>query len=769
MLLNNIFSIYRKTRFNLTETKAKKIEFKPALYKFALLTVYNIDNELDEFKSTVKQLLRNSFTVIINTPKFPNNPIIKEEVIYLITEPRYMGALCFKDYSKFSFVCGVGKDGKVEARRTSSMRNIPFMENTLTPQYIKTIDIKKNLNNKILFDTNHEASGRGLGDILMSTAIIKKIKKENPQSKLIYTTRPAAEPILRNNPYIDELKAEEYIRNDFIDKLDNYDKHYFLGKMTEDYSVERNRQPRIDSMAELFNIELEDKKPELFLTEKELENEKKFISKDKLNIIVCNESISHRRKLERNLFLKLLDNLKKYNYNIIVVGIKKEYYPEWICNLTGKTNLRELFSIIALSDLVITMDNFVSHIAAAFDKKEIILYTTIPAEWRCIYYPKAIPIQSKAKCSPCWNCMKNPEIKCDEKCIEMFDILEIEKKISDIKNKNKFQIGELFKFFIPKIKEIKSNTKKAILVKMTSGELGDKLVAVGLVSELKRKYPDYKIDAYIYSNRYNSKDGYVRLFDDCTDECFIDLEEINESKYEKVFEISAFGIHDSELWTTENKYIQLSRYQRWAKQLGFTFIGEVNANYIVKEEDWNNKKDMIQFKSRKRPLIGIAPLTSNVAKNWSAGIQPQQKKWQQVIDYLNDQNCDVITLHYKPLEYKNCFNIGNLSPRELGYVVSKLNLLIGCEAGITHFAGILKIPMIVLVGASSPLVLRHYNNVRILHKGNCYSCNRFISLQFANCECGKIEDNPNSECLTQVTVDDVINEIKQFRKDKKLW
>ena len=100
---------------------------------------------------------------------------------------------------------------------------------------------------------------------------------------------------------------------------------------------------------------------------------------------------------------------------------------------------------------------------------------------------------------------------------------------------------------------------------------------------------------------------------------------------------------------------------------------------------------------------------------------------------------------------------------ELGYIISKLDLLIGCEAGVTHFAGILNVPMIVLVGSSSPLVLRHYKDVRIVRKGSCHSCNRFIIPNLRDCRCGSLDDNPHSECLTKVTVEDLIEEIKIFK------
>jgi len=769
MKLLKIQSVFSKIRLNFQEQKLKILPIHSGEYSFVLIYAYKIDPE--KYQRVIKPLLQQGFFVIFASPQQPPNSIVNNRLIYVKVSSRFMGITTFtpNTFRKFSAVSGLDSQGHIEATRVNMKWNIGLVDcdNLKIKKKLIKIDNPEMTNYKILFDTNYEASGRGFGDILMSTAILKQIRKNNPNAHITYSTRPEAKIIFENNPNVDELITVTYDKQKFEKTLDEYEKHFFLGKMTEDYTIERNRQPRIDSMAQLFDLTLESKTPELFLTQEELSNGEKFIDKEKFNIVFCMEAVGARRRIKRNLLIKILQKIKKYDYNIIVVGKDKINLPREINNLTGKTSLKELFSIIALSNLVVTADNFVSHIAAAFDKKEIILYTTIPAKWRCKYYDNATPIQSSAVCSPCWNCYKFDNKKCigGEQCSDKFDANEIAEKIQKSKSTKIVQIDKMFDS-TPTKKVNSSPNKKAILVKMPSGELGDKLVVLGLMNELQKKYKDYRLDIYIQSGRYNSKDGYASLFIDGVDNCFTKLKDIKYSIYDRVFEISPFGIHDAELDSVVKKEIQLSRYQRWAKQLDFTFMGEVNAKYIVRESDWQNRSDIPKFKSSNRPIIGITPLTSNVAKNWSADDAIQFNKWQRVINYLYDKGCNVITLHHSPLKYENCSNFGNLSPRELGYLVSKLDLIIGCEAGTTHFAGILKIPMIVLVGSSSPIVLRHYNNVRILHRGNCYSCNRFISLDFDKCECGSVKQNPNSECLNLVSISDVTNEIKDFKGDE---
>jgi GT2 family glycosyltransferase len=302
---------------------------------------------------------------------------------------------------------------------------------------------------------------------------------------------------------------------------------------------------------------------------------------------------------------------------------------------------------------------------------------------------------------------------------------------------------------------------KRILVKMLSGELGDKLVVLGLVCEIKKRNPDCSIDIFLFSERYNTPTGYSSLFRGVVSNIFLKEKEFNEKLYHKVYTLSAAGIHQEEVDCSKNKEVQISRYQRWANKCELNFKGGVSNFYKVEENDGVLIRE--QLSKLKRPLIGISPFTSNPTKDWeSYGESNEFSKWQKLINkiYLAGGTC--ILLHYKRLSYKNCAMF-DMSLRELGYIISHLDLLIGTESGNTHFAGILEIPMMVFIGASSPLVLRHYNNVRILHKGECIDCNRFISPEIVGDVCGKAKDNQYSKCLTSITPKEVYDELCRFK------
>lgn len=501
--LVKVFSTYRKTRFDLTEVKTKKINFPSGNYRFALIECYRIE-DYDSYISDLNNIINKDFYIIFITPKLPNKPLIHKNIIYVITPPKYMGILTFTNntFSKFSFVLGLDEGGKIEAERVSRKYLIEQIDTTKTLPCGKLCSIVSNEEDKlnILFDTNYEASGRGLGDILMTTPIIKQIKKEYPNAHLTYSTRSEGREILKNNPYIDAINTDLYNETEFEKTLVNYDKHFFLGKMTEDYTIKRNQQPRIDSIAEMFDINLESKTPELYLTEEELLSVNKYINPNKINILFCIEAMEKKRNWREDYLQDLVNRFDKDKYNLILVGKNKIEITNAL-NLTGKTTIRELFAIVSKADLVVTMDNFVSHIAAAFDIKEIIMYTTIPAEWRCSYYKNTIPIQSPTKCSPCWNKYKNKNRMCinNGKCIDNLTPDLLEKYIRKNASKKKREVSD---FFYPldikdveeakDIKTISLGNSKVICISLWR-RLGDCLFGIPTIKQLRKTYKNYKI------------------------------------------------------------------------------------------------------------------------------------------------------------------------------------------------------------------------------------------------------------------------------------
>ena len=717
-------------------------------------------------------MLAKNVSIVYVCTQLPTNAIKHDHIVYIETGQRWFTHLLFKHPQEIKAVFYNNiTSAKVKAKLFASQygAELPVINSSKDLPVLKKISKSLEQDKIFLIETRD-----GIGDVLMSLPTAETLHSQG--WKVQYLVEPANVSVLDNLDFIDKVYSTDsqvpfHLIKSYIS---------LSGKLST-YGLSWNQQHRIYSVAHLCGIRKEDlisTIPTIVLTESEKKYAKELLKDYDKTVGICWQAASSHRSWFRDYVQQLIDLLNTKGVGgskvtPIVVGKEKFSFKE-CTDLAGITSLRQLFAIINELDYVVTVDTGILHIAGALSKPTIALMGYIPAEWRCSTYKKCYPLIPNKSQVPCYPCVDGQWVApkdrmCQKSASYCLRTSHPQKVIEALTQTSKGVFG-------PKIdkKSIKKRVE-SVLVVMPDGELGDKLVALGVISEWRRINPHYKtVDVCLGSERFNTSDGYVRLFRDCADHCFTSLIEASKNRYDRIFNISATGIHDAELLSAKNKELQLSRYQRWSANLGFTFKGLVRADYKVHVKDAkglqerrdffidNRKKDF--FTITKLPTIGICPFTSNKTKNWEQlnTSLSNSPKWQEVVSYLS-KKCLVTSVHYTPLNYDNCLNLGNLNPNELGYIISKLDLLIGCEAGVTHFAGILNVPMIVLVGSSSPLVLRHYKDVRIVRKGSCHSCNRFIIPTLRDCRCGSLDDNPHSECLTKVTVEDLIEEIKIFK------
>ena len=173
MYLTKIQSVYSQIRNNFQEQQLKKLPILTGEYSFVLIYAYTIDSE--KYQELISSLLtKNLFAIFVST-KLPKYTIKNKNLIHVLVSPRYMGMTTFtrESFNKISMVMGLDLPGNVEAARVSMHFNIPLVlidRISAKRKLIKIKNLESNFN--ILFDTNYQASRRGLGDIFISTAII---------------------------------------------------------------------------------------------------------------------------------------------------------------------------------------------------------------------------------------------------------------------------------------------------------------------------------------------------------------------------------------------------------------------------------------------------------------------------------------------------------------------------------------------------------------------------------------------------------------------
>ena len=256
-----------------------------------------------------------------------------------------------------------------------------------------------------------------IGDIVLSTPLIKKIKDTYPDSDITYVTTPSGEAILKNNPHLNNIivydkrgehkgisgvwqlgkrlryenfnmviTPHRYLRSSILSWLSRspirkgYDIASGSCLFTEKIKYDRTKH-EVEKL--LSFVASENKKRyeiELYPGEKEeMKGDnlwKENLLEDKKVVVLAPGSKWFTKQWPVEYFNKLAESLKKLsNVRLIVVGGKEEVNlpieKENIIDMRGKTSLLELADILSRADVVVTNDSSPIHIASAFKKPRI--------------------------------------------------------------------------------------------------------------------------------------------------------------------------------------------------------------------------------------------------------------------------------------------------------------------------------------------------------------------------------------------------------------
>ena len=256
-----------------------------------------------------------------------------------------------------------------------------------------------------------------IGDIVLSTPLIKKIKDTYPDSDITYVTTPSGEAILKNNPHLNNIivydkrgehkgisgvwqlgkrlryenfnmviTPHRYLRSSILSWLSRspirkgYDIASGSFLFTEKIKYDRTKH-EVEKL--LSFVAPENKKRyeiELYPGEKEkMKGDnlwKENLLEDKKVVVLAPGSKWFTKQWPVEYFNKLAKSLKKLsNVRLIVVGGKDEINlpieKENIIDMRGKTSLLELADILSRADVVVTNDSSPIHIASAFKKPRI--------------------------------------------------------------------------------------------------------------------------------------------------------------------------------------------------------------------------------------------------------------------------------------------------------------------------------------------------------------------------------------------------------------
>lgn len=276
-----------------------------------------------------------------------------------------------------------------------------------------------------------------LGDVLLTTGIIGKLKQELPEASVDFLTYQQFSPLLESNPNITNLLTikrntsllqllkfyfqlpkydlildlHDSIRSNLLrlfngnyiqyDKKSKERRNFIKDKVPNtalnDHITERYYKPIQNFLGLKQPTSLEQLRPELFLTQE---------SETQVNLpdnFICIHPYASQKNKEWPYFKELCQELVQQKRTPVIIGQGDFPKVDGTIDLSNKTSLQETFQIIKRSAGLISTDSGPVHIGTALNKKIIGIFG--PTSKELGFFPKfenCISIENtNIKCRPC--------------------------------------------------------------------------------------------------------------------------------------------------------------------------------------------------------------------------------------------------------------------------------------------------------------------------------------------------------------------------------
>lgn len=286
-----------------------------------------------------------------------------------------------------------------------------------------------------------------LGDLILTTPLIESIKKIYPKSYLAVISKPFGRDVLKDNPFVDELiifdkkkdstfnlikkikgkfdiaisphrshRASYILFLSRIKKRIGFDKAGFSFLYTDlvihrfDGTHEIDRNLKLLEKLPDYDKSKIVKEPKLFLN-KEDNLFERFDLENKKYIVVAPGSKWATKRWIPEGFAAVIDYIFKIGYKPVLIGGMEdidiadkiiEIATTKPLNLVGKTSLRETFSIIKHSLLLVSNDSAPVHMAVSFNVPVIDIYGPTVKDFGFYPYKNGVVVEvERLKCRPC--------------------------------------------------------------------------------------------------------------------------------------------------------------------------------------------------------------------------------------------------------------------------------------------------------------------------------------------------------------------------------
>lgn len=253
--------------------------------------------------------------------------------------------------------------------------------------------------------------GGEMGDVLMTTPTLRKLKECYPGMRISYITRiPQA---LRGNRNVDSIVRWQSTISSTA-AIINADR-------VIDYRgvIEKEHRPAVPLLAEMAGVTLDQGTPEFHIPQKDLEWAKSMVNPTAGRILAIQGSANSATRSWPIAHVKDLARIMSKNGWKVVLLDNTRINMEsanGVADLSGQTTFMQAAAVVSLADMLVGPDSSFIHLSAAFGVPAVGIFSVIPPTERAVTYPLVRAVTPLLPCAPCYDqsnrCTQEPMYQC---------------------------------------------------------------------------------------------------------------------------------------------------------------------------------------------------------------------------------------------------------------------------------------------------------------------------------------------------------------------
>jgi len=209
----------------------------------------------------------------------------------------------------------------------------------------------------------------GIGKCIAATAVCSAIKKKFSERELIVVS--GYPEVFLNNPNVKKSYAFGNVSYFYQDYVEGKDIEVLVHDPYLTTDGVKESKHLIEIWCDLYNLPYNNEKPELFITQRELDAYQSQVRVDKPIMVMqtngggdINKPYSWARDLPSAAVLPIIEEFRNY-YAIVHVRREEQQSYQNTIQLTG--NLRHVLAVTMLSEKRLVIDSFLQHALAALN------------------------------------------------------------------------------------------------------------------------------------------------------------------------------------------------------------------------------------------------------------------------------------------------------------------------------------------------------------------------------------------------------------------